>query len=191
MGGDSYLCCFHAAVMIVFLVDAASIFITSLWIVTSIAACDDPLIDLVDHIVWETFAKVNQEAWVKRGIFLKLGQSDKVLGVRVFRDLTNRFTVAQMESLLDDERTKRTKRNTYGHRLFPCVGGFELRGIVSFNFPPGNEEGELNPPILLIQFSAKGKEKIVWHHELKLCMFVHVALHVQGFNQLFLKNPCI
>lgn len=117
---------------------------------------DDPNVSLIDHTVRETFAEVEQGGGVKRRIFLKLRQPDKVLEGRVFRDLSNRFTVTEIEPLLDDEGAQ---RNTYRYHLFPCVGRFERIGVMRFNFPPRNEEGELNPPILLIQLPPKGRKK--------------------------------
>lgn len=90
-------------------------------------------IGLVQHICSNPFAEQHEGAYIKQwGILISL-QSNKILEIRIFRNLFHKFPVWVLEPILDDQGTQ---RHTQRLCNVACIAWKQV-GILYFKQIPG------------------------------------------------------
>lgn len=145
-------------------------------IIRTVVFCDH-LVDLVEYLRSESFAKLNQKRWYKRLFVLITRQPYKKLIVRVFTDLFHEFTIGIIVLLLDDQCPPSLQwfsRHSSITRKQP--------GVTIFNLTSGYCCRSYHPPIVRIHFQSDGLIKIRQAILMISIEFVHwVFSEVQGF----------
>lgn len=105
---------------------------------------------LVQHICCDPFTEQHKCACIKRWSILISRQSDKILKIRVFRDLLHEFPVGILEPVLDDQGSQ---RHTQRLCNITCIA-WKQTGIFFFKQIPGDPACHLYPTVIRIHFES-------------------------------------
>ena len=142
---------------------------------------DHPFVDLIEHIRAEWLTKVCHEGGGERRGLLQARRANEVLEVWVLRDVLDRVSVTQSQSLLDNERPE---SHADRHGLLPALGdGLEQGGVVFFHQVPWDELLQLPPSIFSsFNFPVNGRKNLRGNNNCLAHLRYIQWPRVQGFS---------